>query len=150
MVDAGVFERRLAKLEELVADLRPLAEIEKGDFLADHTAKSLAERWTHLATECALDLAHHLIAVRGWSSPTTYRETFQILARHGVLTPELATQMEGWAGLRNVLVHLYLDINHEILFNILSGELDQIENYAAAIAHAAFGADEDKSSDSAT
>lgn len=98
MVDAGVFERRLAKLEELVADLRPLAEMEKGDFLADHTAKSLAERWTHLAMECALDLAHHLIAVRGWSSPTTYRETFQILARHGVLTPELATQMEGWGG----------------------------------------------------
>ncbi len=139
MVDRSVFERRLTKLEQLLADLRPLAAMERSAFLADRKAQSLAERWIHLAVECALDLANHLIADSGWASPETYRETFQVLAREGALRPELATQMEGWAGLRNVLVHLYLEIDHGMLFDILTEELGQLESYAAAIAPVAFG-----------
>ena len=137
MVDRNVFERRLGKLEELLAKLRPVAEIDRGEYLADDTTQSLVERWLHLAMECALDLAHHLIASNGWPSPSTYRETFQVLAKHGVLTAELAAQMEGWAGMRNVLVHLYLEIDQGLVFDALL-ELDQLESFAAAIAHAAF------------
>ena len=142
MVDRSVFERRLSKLEELLTKLRPLAGLAPEDYLEDEVAQSLAERWLHLAVECALDLAHHLIASRGWSSPATYRETFQVLAKEGVLPAGLAAQMEEWAGLRNVLVHLYLEIDQGLVFAALSGELDQLESYAAAVARAAFGAEE--------
>ncbi len=142
MVDRNVFERRLSKLEELLAKLRPLARLEQDAFLADDVAQSLAERWLHLAMECALDLAHHLIASEGWPSPSTYRETFQVLAKHGVLSQELASQMEGWAGMRNVLVHLYLEIDHQLVFEALSTELGQLEAYAAAVSRAAFPPDE--------
>jgi uncharacterized protein YutE (UPF0331/DUF86 family) len=41
--------------------------------------------------------------------------------------------MEGWAGLRNVLVHLYLDVDHELLYEMLAKELDQLERYAACL-----------------
>ena len=142
MVDRSVFEKRLSKLEELLTKLRPLAELERQEFLADDVAQSLAERWLHLAMECSLDLAHHLIASEGWPSPGTYRETFQVLAKHGVLPEELAVQMEGWAGMRNVLVHLYLEIDHGLVFEALSTELGQLEAFAAAISRAAFPPDE--------
>lgn len=49
-------------------------------------------------------LAHHLIADRGWKTPSTYRETSQILTHERALDPALAEQMQIWAGLRNVLV----------------------------------------------
>ncbi len=137
MVDLNVFEKRLSKLEELLGDLRSLARLEREAYLADHTSRTLAERWLHLAAECAIDIAHHLIADRGWKSPQTYREAFQTLARHGVLDSALAEQMEGWAGLRNILVHLYLEIDHEILYQTLAQELDQLESYAAAVTRAA-------------
>lgn len=137
MVDRTVFDRRLAKLEEFLADLRSLSRLDLQTFLADHTSRTLAERWLHLAVECTLDLAHHLIAARGWSSPRTYRETFQILAGQGVLEAEHATQMEDWAGMRNILVHVYLEIDHEILYRSLTEELDQLERFAAAVAKAA-------------
>ncbi len=139
MVDRSVFERRLTKLEQLLTDLRPLAEMDRAEFLANHQVQSLAERWLHLAAECCLDLANHLIADCGWSSPATNRESFQTLGRHGVLTDELAEQMVGWAGLRNVLTHLYLDIDHEILFEVLEEDLGQLESYATAVAREAFG-----------
>jgi uncharacterized protein YutE (UPF0331/DUF86 family) len=137
LVDHNVFERRLRKLEELLGELRSLAKLDRETYLADSVSKTLAERWLQLLVECSLDIAHHLIADFGWPSPSTYRETFQILAEHGVLKPELAKSLEGWAGFRNVLVHLYLDIDHEVVFDILSEELDQIEAFARAVAEAA-------------
>jgi len=41
--------------------------------------------------------------------------------------------MQGWAGLRNVLGHLYLDVDHARLHDVLVGELDQVESFAAAV-----------------
>lgn len=91
------------------------------------------ERWLQLASECALDLCHHLIADRGWRTPNTYREAFQVLEENGVLDSELTGRMVEWAGLRNVLVHIYLEVDQKLLYEILTRDLDQLEHYAAAL-----------------
>ena len=136
LVDREVFDRRLARLELLVRDLRRLAPVGLKEFLADRGLQAQAERWLQLAAEAALDLAHHLIADRGWRTPATYREAFQILREEAVLSEDLARKMEGWAGLRNVLVHLYLDVDQERLHEVLGSELSQLEEFAAAISGA--------------
>ncbi len=139
MVDRDAFDRRLAKLEELLGDLRRIAPKRPGDrsaFLADRGVQAQAERWLQLAAECCIDLAHHLIADRGWRSPRTYRETFEILRDQGVLDAELAVAMQGWAGLRNVLAHLYMDVDHVRICDVLERELDQLDRFAAAVARA--------------
>lgn len=136
MVDREVFERRLARIELLLRDLRALARIERERFLADRGLEAQAERWLQLAAECALDLAHHLIASRGWAVPATYREAFLTLEREGVLAPALAQRMQGWAGLRNVLTHLDLEIDHERVYDVITQDLDSLESYAAALSRA--------------
>ena len=136
MVDPEVFERRLGRLEELLRDLRVLTTVEQARFLADKGLQAQAERWTHLAIECCLDLANHLIADKGWPSPATYRESFERLQVHGVIDAGLATHMARWAGLRNILVHLYLDVDHQRLYEILTKELDQLEAFGKAMADA--------------
>jgi uncharacterized protein YutE (UPF0331/DUF86 family) len=136
LVDREVFDLRLAKLEALLRDLRSLAGRDRASFLADRGLQAQAERWLQLAAECTLDLAHHLIADRGWKTPATYREAFEVLCAEGVLDTSLAEQLQGWAGLRNVLTHLYLEVDHARLYEILRGELDQLERYAKALARA--------------
>jgi len=79
--------------------LRHLAAIERATYLADVGLKAQAERWLHLAAECALDLAQHLIADRGYRTPGTNREACAILRDQGVLedgrAPEPRAQMGG-------------------------------------------------------
>jgi len=133
LVDRSVFDRRLEKLELLLRHLRTLTSADRAAFLDDEALQAQAERWLHLTVECAIDLANHLIADHGWKSPSTNRETFQVLAQNGVLNADLARQMEGWAGLRNILVHLYLEIDHGKLFDILTTDLPEIEAYVAAV-----------------
>jgi uncharacterized protein YutE (UPF0331/DUF86 family) len=41
--------------------------------------------------------------------------------------------MEGWASLRNVLVHLFLDVDYPRLYEILTEELDGLERFAGSI-----------------
>jgi uncharacterized protein YutE (UPF0331/DUF86 family) len=137
LVDREVFDRRLGKLEELLRDLRALARTERATFLSDRGLQAQAERWLYLASECAIDLAHHLIAERGWKTPATYREAFEVLGAERVLDARLAERMQGWAGLRNVLAHLYLAVDHARLHEILTCELDELERYAAALSRAA-------------
>ena len=134
MVDREVFDRRLAGLEELLRYLRRMAQGDEEAFLADPALQAQAERWLHLAAESCLDLAHHLIADRGWRTPETYRDAFLVLQEEEVLNEEMAERMAAWAGLRNVLVHLYLDVDHALVWRTLVEDLDDLEKYAAAIA----------------
>lgn len=101
--------------------------------MRDRAAQAQAERWLHLASECVLDLAHHLIADRGWRTPSSYRDAIRVLAENAVMDDSLADQLDLWAGLRNVLVHLYLDVDHDTLFRILQSDLDQLEDFARAV-----------------
>lgn len=140
LVDRDVFDRRLARLEQLLRDLRALSGRASRDaFLRDRGLQAQAERWLHLAVECVLDLANHLIADRGWRTPTTYRETFAVLREQDVIDDELAQALAGWAGLRNVLVHLYLEVDQTRIWQILTRDLDQLESMAAAVATATAG-----------
>jgi uncharacterized protein YutE (UPF0331/DUF86 family) len=50
-----------------------------------------------------------------------------------VLDEALSKQMERWAGLRNVLVHLYLDVDHDILYDILQNDMGQVEAFVQTV-----------------
>ena len=137
MVDREVFDRRLARLELLLGELRKMASVDAQVFLGDTGLQAQVERWTHLAVESCLDLANHLIADRGWPTTGTYRGAFELLAQRGVIEPELARKMAGWAGLRNILVHMYLDIDHQRLLDIVRNNLGDLEEFACGVQRAA-------------
>ena len=59
------------------------------------------------AAQCSIDVATELVTRRGIGLPETYRESFLALAQAGLIRPELATALAKWAGLRNILVHMY-------------------------------------------
>ena len=136
MLDPEVFDRRLEKLEVVLRDLRGLGGLTAEQYVTDRGTQAKAERWVQVAVEACIDLASHMIADHGLPTPATYRAAFETLAGAGLLEPELATQMAGWAGLRNLLVHLYLDVDHRRLHEIVTGELDQLDAFAAAMARA--------------
>jgi uncharacterized protein YutE (UPF0331/DUF86 family) len=134
VVEAEIFDRRLERLEQTIADLRGIATMPAKALVADRALQAQAERWTQVAVEASIDLANHLIAARGWTTPATYRDAFRILAQHGVIDDAAAQKMAGWAGLRNIIVHLYLDVDHVRLHEVLVNELDDLLEFAAALA----------------
>ncbi len=130
MVDREIFSRRLAALQGYLSKLRAFQRIDKAEFIGEAAIHHLAERYLHLALEACLDLANHWIADQRLKTPDSNRDSFTVLERSGELEAELAERMRGWAGLRNILVHEYLAIDHGLVHQAICDELADLEAFA--------------------
>jgi uncharacterized protein YutE (UPF0331/DUF86 family) len=66
----------------------------------------------------------------GLEAPNTYRDALANLAKHRVLDEELGKRLQLWAGMRNVLVHLYPDIDHGITWGTIRNDLGDLRRLA--------------------
>jgi uncharacterized protein YutE (UPF0331/DUF86 family) len=110
-----VGERHLNLLLQVLVLLDQYSEtVTTGEMESDLETWLKVKASLEVAAQCAIDLALLLVSKRGLAAPQSYREAFTLLARDGLLTPELAADLGRWAGLRNVLVHVYtaLDLAH--------------------------------------
>lgn len=133
-----VLARKLERLATYLADLEPHrgrtgAEIRQDPYEV--------ERLLELLVQVAVDVLAHLLSEQG-ITPASYRETFEEAGAQGLIPEPLASRLSGAAGLRNVLVHLYEEIDYEIvarsienaardfreLLRVLEGRLDGEES----------------------
>ena len=82
-----------------------------------------------VSVSAAIDVSSYLISQKGLERPATYREIFDILARAGLIAEELAAELSDLAGFRNVLVHVYWDLNLEEIYGILQRDLKTLRSF---------------------
>lgn len=125
---------RLSALEGYRTKLASFDRFSREDFLADEDVHQLAARYLQLACECVLDLTQHVISQKGFRQPRDYKDAIEVLREEGVLDPDLAERLKGWMGFRNVLVHLYLDVDHVRSYEAIQHELGDLDAFAARMA----------------
>ncbi|HEY77143.1 MAG TPA: DUF86 domain-containing protein [Thermoflexia bacterium] len=133
MVNRDTIERFTRLLRQYLKHLRQLAEVPDDRFLADPHLIGSARYYLTVSIEACLDIANHLIASEGLRSPKDYKDAFRVLHEAGVLSGELSARMQALAGLRNLLVHVYWDVDDALIHQSLRTELDDFEQYALAI-----------------
>ena len=125
-----VVRERLRKLREVVANLDSLREVPLQEFVASFHHYWLAERGLHLAAEILFDIGNHILAGQFNFSPSTYEEIPQGLLDKGVISAELRDRLRGLGGLRNILVHDYLEVDLDQLHGFLREELGSFKDFA--------------------
>ncbi len=103
--------RKLAYLRQLLIDLAPYRAATLSEVTAEHYK---LERLLELLVAVATDILFHLLAEKG-KSPDSYRNAFKMAADEGILSPVLSQRLQQAAGMRNILVHLYEDVDYAIL-----------------------------------
>jgi uncharacterized protein YutE (UPF0331/DUF86 family) len=134
VVDRHALSHRLSALEGYLAELRSFRDVSRTEFVQEPAIHHLAERYLHLACECVLDIVHHVIAEQGYREATTYRDAIEVLKEEGFLDPDMAERLSEWMGFRNVLVHLYLAIDHGRVHETIEQELGDLEAFAGRMA----------------
>lgn len=134
MVDQDVLASRLSALEGYRAKLESFKRYGREEFLDDEDVYQLAARYLQLACECVLDLTQHVIAQMGYRQPQDYKDAIEVLREEGVLEPDIAERLKGWMGFRNVLVHMYLETDHQRSFEAIQKELGDLQVFAARMA----------------
>jgi uncharacterized protein YutE (UPF0331/DUF86 family) len=112
--------RRVKRFERSVERLKRLRERSLEELLSDEDALDVLENNVRIAIEALLDVARYIIASMGWERPASYREIADILERHNVIGSSEAQLLRGLAGLRNVIVHLYAEVDYEKLAGFLN------------------------------
>ena len=135
MVDAT----RLASLLQRVdAEVRALRRLLAGEDLDDDALAATKYRVV-VAFEASADAARHVIASEGLRVPRTYGDAFAVLADEGLIGPDLAMRLARAAGLRNLLVHQYADVDDERVLRDVRAGLGDLDSLVAGLAGLARG-----------
>lgn len=125
MVNPTKIETLIQTLSQYLNHLQNLGKLGKEAVLADPYKRGAARYYLQISIECCIDIGNHVIASEQFGAPTTFRETFQILNNAGIIPNKLATTFQQMASMRNRLVHLYSEVDDEIVFEaILSAPAD--------------------------
>lgn len=133
MTDALIVSKRLAKLKEYVGLLKKLQKEPKGRFVSDPFIYGNAERYTQLAIQVLLDIGNHIIADDKLGEVTEYRDVLKILGDRKYLPANLVGRLLPLVGLRNILVHDYLDVDRLKLYGALQTGLKDFEEFGKHI-----------------
>jgi uncharacterized protein YutE (UPF0331/DUF86 family)/predicted nucleotidyltransferase len=129
MIDRERVARFVFLIRDAVRELQSLALPEMGleQYLSDKRTRALSEHYMRLAIEATLDLGRHITVKTGLGVPQEYRQVGKILRESGIVPADLGTQLEAMAGMRNVLVHLYWDVDHTLLYRTAVEKLGVFE-----------------------
>jgi uncharacterized protein YutE (UPF0331/DUF86 family) len=116
---------RLQHLSRVLIELRRLSLLSSKE-KAEFVIQLAAERALHVAAEAIFDVGHHVLSGRGLPVPTNYRGIAPGLFEAGILSKESADGLDGLAGLRNLLVHDYGEVDHARLWSMIETRLDAL------------------------
>lgn len=128
------------KLITLVAEIQKARrQLEEYQTVPEQTILASTEKLNSikylfiLSAEACIDVCQHVSAKLFSETPESYSSCFQILFQHNMLSESLAKRMADLAGLRNLLVHRYWEVDDKRVVGHLKG-IGVLDEYAKAIA----------------
>ena len=128
MVNKEILRKRLNKLDEYIDILRSLQRYSFEEFIADPERYGSAERFLQLAIETINDLGNHIIADDDLGVVNWYRDIPEILESKNVINKETKGRWIRMIGFRNTLVHEYIEIDRQIVFDVLQNDIMDIDD----------------------
>lgn len=106
---------------------------ERDGYLTDEEAVAASKYLLVTAIEDVLSVANHIIASEGWRSPADYADAFAVLREHEVVSRDLAARLSSMARFRNLLVHVYADVDDARVHRFLQADLGDFDDFATAV-----------------
>jgi uncharacterized protein YutE (UPF0331/DUF86 family) len=140
LVDASRAEARIQRLEELIERLDEVHQAGEDAYLANEQRRAATERWLQVAVQICIDLGTQLVSEQSARPPSDYAEVFKILGEKEVIPGDLAQRLADATKQRNLIVHLYMEIDDRAVFASLA-YLDDLREFAATVQREATSAD---------
>lgn len=121
----GFIEKQMT----LYQDFKLLSEKEYHD---DLHKRNDVERWVENIVNATIDMSKIILASRKETIPDTYRDSLKRAVWALQLSEELAQKLAGWAKLRNVLAHEYLDIKWKRICDFIQTSESYVGQFVAA------------------
>lgn len=132
MNDTHLVRKRLAFIQECVAEIRRHADVERLD--RDTVQRRFVEHTLQIAIQAMLDVAFVIAADQVLGEPADNRQVFERLCAAGWITPALRDTCRRMVAFRNVVVHRYLQVDVQIVKSIVERGLQDLLRFVEAVA----------------
>lgn len=116
---------RLEKLAEFVIQLKEYQGTTPKELTDDFKKGAIVERLFAKAGEAVLDISRLVVTDQQLPVPENSKGYILALAKAGILEQVFAEKFAKIAGFRNILVHMYLDID----YGVVAENLDSLEDF---------------------
>jgi uncharacterized protein YutE (UPF0331/DUF86 family) len=124
---------RLKELERILLELNRYQELSWEAFSTDLSQRWIVERGLMAAATMIFDVADHILAGHFGRYAGSYEESLKLLCDLEVLPDELYGQLRGLGGFRNILVHGYIEIDAQHVYENLDKSLRVFPQYGQVI-----------------
>ncbi len=127
--DRATIRARLRAMRETLAELEALRSTDADTLSAEPLTRAAAERLIQVVVDLAVDINGHLVTSETGAAPHTGHDSFLAVAAIGAISEDLAERLAPSAGLRNILVHRYVDIRTDLVAGAIPTVLDGLADY---------------------
>lgn len=135
-VNINLLRQRGEEIRRATSLLTRHASLPMAEFADDQTVVDAAKYRLMVAIEAAISICTHLSARLAGNAPETYAQCFEELAKSRIITQELAGRLARMARFRNLLVHVYGEVDDNRVWEILQSDLQDLDTYLTAIGEA--------------
>ncbi len=118
-VDPIRIKDKLNQSKEYLVVINQILEMEFREFDNNLEQKMVAERAFEIISQIILDVCTYIVAKQNLKTPTNYADCINKLVNEGILNQKYEQKFQNLIRMQNLIVHQYVDIDHEILFNAL-------------------------------
>jgi uncharacterized protein YutE (UPF0331/DUF86 family) len=133
MLDHPVIEAHLQNMEEALANLGRYRGLSLEAFGKDLSYIWIAAKGLEILIQNLLDIGAHILASEIKNDWDDYSEIITKLGQYGIIPEDFSKQIHGMAGLRNILVHEYLRVDVNKLFNYMHNRLADFTDFMGYI-----------------
>jgi uncharacterized protein YutE (UPF0331/DUF86 family) len=119
----------VGEVKESLYILRGYIPRGKEQILRDSTILGSIKYNLIVAIQGCIDICNHIVAKKGGRAPQDYGDCFKLMAELGILEESISNQLAQMAKFRNLLIHLYWQVDNERIYEILVKNLDDIEHF---------------------
>jgi len=129
MLDRKKLLKLLQQQRDYLNHLRALSHINAEKFIADPNLTGSARYYFVVAIETCLDIGNHVIAAKQLRAPTDYADVFTILGENQIVPAEFTITLGKMIGFRNLLVHVYAQVDDQRVYEYLTTRLTDFEQF---------------------
>lgn len=133
-LDDDIVRAKLGAIEQARRHLAGLGDIDGNRLRSEPVIAAAAERFLCRMVELAVDTNSHISATVLARAPGSYRESFDFIREAGALTLETTDAIKPSVGLRNAIVHEYLDVDYDIVAASIPMALRLYDDYVREVA----------------
>ncbi len=123
----------MGDLHKARGKLRRLAVFTVDELLADEQKLDLIKYNLIIAVQAAIDICYHIVAKSESRAPQDYADCFVQLANLGIVDKKFARNLQEMARFRNVLVHMYGEVDDNRVCRILKDNLIDLDRFEELI-----------------